>query len=173
MSLARKSTGLVQRQGQDRRKSLGPCTAIPPCHVPYIKAGRDGNFPDGKFPHHPFIPHVSVGDLLCTKLWALWPSDSRTTPSPTPIHRHTAGTSPSGSLRPPWKLQETAASTQISLSGLANLQRARRVTTSLGNSPHPALGVAWGRGHTAGTAVPGISPLGSGQATQTLCFCPA
>lgn len=37
VSPARKSTGLVQRQGQDRRKPLGPCTPIPPCHVPYVR----------------------------------------------------------------------------------------------------------------------------------------
>ena len=37
MCPAKKSTGLVQRQGQDRRESPRPGTPFPPRYVPYIR----------------------------------------------------------------------------------------------------------------------------------------
>ena len=96
-------------------------------------------------------------------------SDSGTRPLP-PIHRRRRSKPKHCSPRPLWKLQETAASTLIGLSGLADLQRA-------GESQHPyatAAALAWewpqGRGQTAGTAIPGIAPLSSEQASETLCF---
>lgn len=162
VSPARKSTGLVQRQGQDRGAALGPCTPMNPCRVPYVREVEMETFQ--KETEAPLPIHSTT---ICRVPASCVPSSgpcgkvTQELCGPHPhTHAHSRNRPEPCSLRPPWKPQETAASTQISLSGLANLQRARRITTSLCYSHGPGLGAAQGRGQTTNTAVPGIGPLG-------------
>lgn len=169
LSPARKSTGLVQSRGRTRGRHSGPACPLPP-RVPHTGEVESFPFQMGKpRPLHVFIPQISVECLLRIQTWALWQVTQEHAPLP-PTHRRRRSKPKHCSPLPLWKLQETAASTLIGLSGLADLQRA-------GESQHPyatAAALAWewpqGRGQTAGTAIPGIAPLSSEQASETLCF---
>lgn len=121
------------------------------CSASYVT--RPG--PCGKVTQEHPLPHpLQQADTEGTSL-------STAPPTPPPPHP-----------RPLWKLQETAASTLIGLSGLADLQRA-------GESQHPYATAAtlawewpWGRGQTAGMAVPGITLWAQGKShSDALLLC--
>lgn len=172
LSPAKKSTGLVQSRGRQERVTQ----ALQARYHPVFQTGGRWNpaFQMGKLrPLHVFTLQISMECLLRIQTWALWQVTQEHAPLP-PTHRcrrnKSKHCSPPPPPRPLWKLQETAASTLIGLSGLADLQRA-------GESQHPyatAAALAWewpqGRGQTAGTVIPGIAPLSSEQASETLCL---
>lgn len=88
-SAVKKSTGLVQGQGQGRREWLRPCTPLPCAMVHELGKYSQAHFPDRETKElYPFTPQIFVEYFLCIKLWALWQGDLET-PSPLPLTTHT------------------------------------------------------------------------------------